>query len=187
MPTRVTVLAAIVCLFAAGCFVPSLHPLYTTDDVAFDSALVGKWAEEDSQEIWDFRQYGDHAYRLTYTNDKGLPGLFDVHLVELGGQRFLDLCPVRDDSDVNEIYEMHLLPMHSFMHLKQIEPVLQMAILEPDSVEAFLGDHPDAVPNDTVDKMLILTASTDELRRFVPAHVTEEPLFGDYSALKKSD
>jgi hypothetical protein len=187
MRTRIVCLAAILCLFAAGCFVPSLHPLYNSSDVAFDPALVGKWADEDSKETWVFTQQGNHAYRLEYTDENGPPGAFAVRLVELEGMRFLDFYPELPDSGTNDTWGMHLLGVHTIAHLKQVEPVLQFAILDPDSGEALLKLKPDAIPHDSIDNHILVTASADWLRRFIPAHVTEERLFGEYSALTRVD
>ena len=40
---KLTVALGLVVLLA-GCF-PSLHPLYTEEDLVYDSALVGTWTE----------------------------------------------------------------------------------------------------------------------------------------------
>ena len=38
-------------LLPVGC-VPSLHPLYTDQDVIFDQSVLGVWAEDGSKETW---------------------------------------------------------------------------------------------------------------------------------------
>ena len=45
-------------LLLSGCIVRSLHPLYTDENVIFDTRLIGQWAEEGSKEIWEFSQQG---------------------------------------------------------------------------------------------------------------------------------
>jgi len=185
MPTRILCLIAVICLIAMGC-VPSLHPLYTSEDVVFDPALVGTWIDEDQNETWDFSRDGDHAYTLQYTDEHGHPGTFDVRLVQLDTLRFLDLFPVRPDTGVNDFYQLHLIGAHTFAHVRQIGPTLELATLDTDKLEALLKTQPNAIRCDTVDDAIILTAPTDELRLFLPAHVTNEDIFGDYTALSKT-
>ena len=36
---------AAVSLAVTGCYVQSLHPLYTEDELTFDAGLVGTWAD----------------------------------------------------------------------------------------------------------------------------------------------
>jgi hypothetical protein len=54
--------------FMAGC-VPSLHPLFTEEDLVYDPALVGTWAEKEGEDIWTFRKSGENAYDLIYTEE----------------------------------------------------------------------------------------------------------------------
>src|SRR6187401_3334085 len=83
----------------AGC-IPTLHPLYTDDDVIFDPALVGLWAEENSKDTWLYEKVDDKSYRLTYTDGEGKKGEFQARLLKLGGFRFLDLYP--EDAGLKE-------------------------------------------------------------------------------------
>jgi len=59
--------AAAVSLLLAGCYVQSVHPLYTEDKLTFDPGLVGTWA--------DAEEPGEHT--LTLGVAKGLTKLYD--------------------------------------------------------------------------------------------------------------
>ena len=52
-----------VLLLLSGCIVRSLHPLYTDENVIFDTRLIGQWSEEGSKEIWEFSQQGEQRYK----------------------------------------------------------------------------------------------------------------------------
>lgn len=184
MQARIALLAAALFLLAAGC-IPSLHPLYTAEDTAFEPKLVGTWLDEDENETWAFSQDGDHAYLLEYTDNRGRPGRFKVHMVELGGHRFLDLCPVKPDSGVNEFYQLHLLPMHTFAHVRRVEPELELGFADPEKVKKLLQVDPAALAHDTAEDGLLLTATTDDLRLFLPAHVDSASVFGEYGMLRR--
>src|SRR5688572_8446960 len=75
--------------------VPSLNPLYTEKDIAFDPALVGTWVEEgdNGDNSWTFAKDGDKAYHLVLKDKEGTAGEFKVHLTKLGQWRFMDMFP----------------------------------------------------------------------------------------------
>lgn len=164
----------------AGC-VPSLHPLYTDGDLVFDPALVGEWSEKHSKEKWIFTKSGEKEYRLVYIDDEGKEGKFIVHLVKAEGRQFLDLFPEDPDLKENDFYKCHLLPIHTFMRIEQIEPTLRMVPLNPDWIKKFLQDHPDAIQHEKVDDGILLTAKPKELQAFLIKHEKTEDAFGDVS------
>src|SRR4051812_35193657 len=94
----------LIALLLAGC-VPSVNPLYTDKDLAFDPSLIGTWVEkdkenEDAGSNWKFEKRDEHSYKLTITDgDKTSPLV--ARLVRLGDYRFLDLCP--DKSGLEDI------------------------------------------------------------------------------------
>lgn len=48
-----------------GCnFIPSVHPLYTDQDLIFDPLLVGVWADKDGNLTWTFTKKAEDAYTL---------------------------------------------------------------------------------------------------------------------------
>ena len=165
-----------------GC-VPSLHPLYTADTIIYDVALLGNWAESDSEGRWEFRQGGEKSYRLTVTDDSGEQGEFEVHLVQIGDARFLDLFPESPQLPGNEYYQMHLLPVHSFILVSQLQPTLQLALLQPTWLKRFLAENPQAVKHEIVDGDILFTASPHELQQFLLAHVKTEGAFTDPTEL----
>lgn len=168
-------LATSVALGLAGC-VPSLHPLYTSDTIVFEPALLGSWAETDSEGRWEFRQGGENSYRLTMTDDDK-QGEFEVHLVKIGSSRFLDLFPEKLELPGNEYYQMHLLPVHSFILVSQLQPTLRLALLQPTWLKSFLAKNPEAVKHEIVDGDVLLTAPPEELQQFLLAHVNTEGAF----------
>ena len=144
MPCRIFVVSGLLAL-VSGCL-PSLHPLYTDKDLIFMPGLVGQWAEEDSKETWHFEKAGDNKYELTHTNGNGRKGEFEVHLLKVDGYMFLDLFPKTSERKENEFYTGHFLPTHTFLHVRQIEPTLQMRFLDAQWFEKrVLTDRPKAM------------------------------------------
>lgn len=142
MKTKKTVFYLLVILLS-GCL-PSLHKLYTDETLVFEEGLIGKW-RGDEDTIWQFRKAGDKKYELRiYETQEDMR--FAAHLVKIEGMMFLDLYP--DSNDINELddfYKLHLLAVHTFMKVDQIDPNLQLRMIDYDKVEDILEDDPDAL------------------------------------------
>jgi hypothetical protein len=173
-------------LFLHGCFlVPSVHPLYTDADIIFDPALLGIWAAENSKDSLTFIQEDADSYKLIVAGDDGPRGEFIVHLVKLGGARFLDLYPDEPACKLNDLYVLHLFPMHSFMLVSQTEPALQLASFDVEWFEKFIAKNPKAIRHEKVKDGFLLTAPTRDLQKFLLAHAKTEGAFSEPSELKR--
>jgi hypothetical protein len=171
-------------ILCSGC-IRSLHPIYTEEDLVFESNLIGQWSEEDSKEVWTFSKKGVNGYTLVYTDDKGRQGRFSAHLAKLNGKLFLDLFPEEPELKENDLYMFHLLPVHTFLYVKQIEPTLQMSYPDPDWLKKLIAENPKAVKHEEIDDEIILTAGTKELQAFWLKHLKTEGVFEDTSNMKR--
>ncbi len=178
-----TTLLAVLAL-SVGC-IRSLHPIYTEKDIVFEPGLIGQWAEDNSKEMWLFSKEGTNEYKLVYTDDKGKQGTFSASLLRIQGQMFLDFFPREPDQKGNEFYQFHLLPIHTFVSVKQIEPILQMSFPDPEWLEGHIADNPDAIKHEMLDDEIFLTASTKALQTFWLEHLDTEGAFGDPSNMKR--
>jgi hypothetical protein len=175
-----------------GCL-PSLNPLYTDKDLIHDPALLGAWVEENDdtnkkERSWTFTKEDEHAYKLEIKEgERQSP--FGAHLLKLGGQRYLDICPADTGSEGarhEDLYNSLILPGHLFMKVKRIEPVLEMQALNGDWLEKFLQANPKALPHQKLKEgPLVLTGSTEELQAFVLQHADETEAWGDPSKLQQ--
>jgi hypothetical protein len=182
---RIGILLGVV-VALTGC-VPSLHPLYTDEDLIFDPALVGTWGDEDSQDTWTFAKSGEKEYRLVYTDQEGKKGKFVAHLLKVDGRMYLDLFPDEPDLEANDFYKGHLLPVHSFMRIATIEPNLRCASVNPEWLDEFLKQNPDAIKHERLEDGVVLTAQPKELQAFLAKHDTTEGAFGDFSDMVRKE
>jgi hypothetical protein len=180
------VIAGVLC----GC-VPSLHCLFTDKDLVFEEKLLGIWAEDNSEETWEFKRYSDEVdkrYKLTYTDSDSQAGEFVAKLGKLDEMMFLDLYPGDADINANDFYKHHLLGVHTFMKIEQIEPTLQMRMMNTDKMKEMLEAGPNLIKHEILeerDSQILLTASTKELQRFMIEHAKDKGLFDEPSDMRR--
>lgn len=179
-------------LALAGC-VPSWNPFYTEKDVVFDPAFVGVWrpvaARESSKELWSFTKGGDKVFQLQQTDEEGRKASFEARLFKLKDQRFLDLYLTKvesDDLQANAWASISLVPAHLLLKVEQSEPALKLAAMNPDWMQKFLKKNPDAIAHRVVsDGNIVLSANTEELQKFVLAHIDDKEFFGGAMEMKR--
>jgi hypothetical protein len=150
--------------FLFGCL-PSLHPLYTDETVTFDEQLIGKWYDDGG--MWSFYKTGDKQYGLNITSDKkgDKPARFDVHLVQLGKYRFIDLYPPKDTiEEMPEMSRFNMVRGHTFMKLDLAEPNLMLQWI---SFADLIKEDPNVLKHEMLDEdpKILITAEPNELQR----------------------
>jgi hypothetical protein len=175
---------ALLLTLSMGC-VRSLQPLYTDRDVIFKPELVGCWSPVDAKDTWEFSKQGENAFRLICTDAKGKAGVFDAHLAKIGDELFLDLFPGKPQLKQNDFYQIHLLPVHTFVHITQLGPTLQMRFPNPDWLKKYIAVNPDAIRHEKIDGEIILTATPKEMQSFWLKHLEDKDAFGESSAMKR--
>jgi len=165
-------------LLLAGCL-PSLHPLYNDETLIFKEELVGKWMGDDGG-FWQFTRAGEKEYELRIRDDEKELGRFSAHLLEIKGLMFLDLFPDSEPlEDLDDFYKIHILPVHTFMKVDRISPNLQLRMVDYEKIENLLENDPNVIKHEIVEDRIVLTASTEELQRFVIERV--ETIFAETS------
>ena len=169
------------CALVAGC-VPSLQPLYTPETIAFDPALVGAWCQTNKQDRWEFSKKDGNAYKLIYTDNEKRRAEFTAYLVRVQSRFFLDLYPEDSDAKLNDLFATHLLPVHTFLWVQQVEPAPHLAMMRPDVLKKQLEAQPGAVKHEPLKDNVLLTAAPKELQAFLAA-ADLKALFGDVTPL----
>ncbi|MBN1796459.1 MAG: hypothetical protein JW804_07285 [Sedimentisphaerales bacterium] len=166
-----------------GC-VPSLHPLYSDKDVIFEEKLLGQWKEGDN--IWTFEKGAEpNSYDLSIMIDEE-DGRFKAHLTKIEGKLFLDLFPEEAEINANDYYKMHILPAHSFLKIEAVDPNLVIRAMNPDTMKELLKNNPDILKHEFIESDYpVLTASTEQLRKFMAEHMKDEKFFGDLTNLER--
>lgn len=166
-----------------GCVPLSLHPLYTGKELIFEEKLLGAWSDG-STKCKFTEASGKKSYKLTVTDDDG-KGKFDAHLVKIDDMLFLDLFPAEPELEANDFYKLHILPAHTFMKIEQIEPTLQMAVMNHDKMKDMLENDAALIKHEIVEGRVVLTASTKQLQGLMREHANDEGLFDEQTDLKR--
>ncbi len=170
--------ALLVCVVLAGC-VTTLNQIYTDKDLTFDKSILGDWQDADTPETYSLSQSGENEYHLLYTNEEGIPAEFTLHLVRIDSLLFFDVFPDEPDLGGNEFYEIHFLPVHSFVRVVQTDPEFLLATINSDWLDDYVQEHPGQIAGQDTEGELVLTAQTEDLQRFLIKMASTEGAFNE--------
>jgi DNA-directed RNA polymerase subunit H (RpoH/RPB5) len=165
-------------IFICGC-VPSLHPLFTQEQTITDSNLIGYWAPNDSNEMWEIKA-ADKGYEAVYIDESGKAGKFKIEAGKIGKNLFLDIYPTESSLSENNFYKLHLIPAHTFVKADLKNDSMELQFINPETLDKMLKADPKIVRNERLENGgIVLTASTKELQDFLLKYgVSENQLFG---------
>jgi hypothetical protein len=159
-------LAAVVCATLTGCYVQSLHPLYSDRTSIFDPALIGTWvAEEDDEFMFTLEDTTRGVYTLV-CDESGATARFQAVLAEIDETLFLDIFPEEPAND-NGFYRDHLMRVHSILKLEQTADTLAVYDFDAEWLSTMAAEKKLALPHVLLDGAVLLTGTTDELQAFV--------------------
>jgi hypothetical protein len=184
MKTRSIIFMGILALAISGCFVKSLHPFFKESDVEFKNELLGTWLDEDSA-TWRINPYvfakgfmlgdsTDNSYLMEMFDDTSNISTFNVHLFRLDGKLYLDFAPIRGDR-YDEMIDIHMIPAHSIARIDFVsEDEVVIAWFDEDWLKGLFEENRVKIAHEVITtaesnytKEYVLTASTDELQKFI--------------------
>lgn len=168
-------------MLLGGCVVQSINPLFTDKEFISYPALIGTWAQQDGEKeegVWTFAAH-QQQYELTHTDEKGHKAAFIVTAGKIGTNVFLDGFPSDPlpGGELNGIMQAHLIGAHTFIKLVKTNDALVFLAMDYEWLEQHLKDNPKAVAHIVQDKRPILTASTEDLQKFVAKYANDEKIF----------
>lgn len=176
-----------------GCIVKSLHPFYLKTDVVYKKELINTWVDQDGHK-WKINptRENPYAYEMVFTKD-GNEAVFLVHLFSLNENLFLDFRPLASDGSVNDLFEMHLLPSHSVAKVGTLSnDVIEIKWFNEEWLHNLFSQNRIKISHEVIveensgkdeDKTYVLTASTEELRKFLIKFGDDESAFEGDNAM----
>ncbi|MDH5271288.1 MAG: hypothetical protein OEY32_15345 [Candidatus Krumholzibacteria bacterium] len=178
-------LAATACALLAGCYVQSLHPLYSDRTTIFDPSLLGTWVAEDDEDfVFTLEDTTRGVYMLT-CDESGATARFQAVLTDIEGVRFLDIFPEEPHND-NGFYRDHLMRVHSILKLERMADTLSVADFDAEWLSTMAAENKLSIPHVSLDGAVLLTASTEELQAFVRAYAHTPEAFSEPVRLRRA-
>lgn len=193
----------VVFLLLQACIIKSIHPFFKESDLIFKEELLSSWIDQDNNK-WVIKRFEDT--KNVYEMHQIIPGKKDVifltRLFMLDNQYYLDFYPLADTNhDENStMFDLHLMPTHSIARVNKLtNNEIHIQWFNEDRLKKLFDENrikisheviSDEISHSSDDKTYILTASTDELQKFIIKYGNDDEAFKDSNAtwlnLKKS-
>jgi hypothetical protein len=188
---RFLIFAAFLLFFIQGCGLLTLHPVFTPNDLIVDSRLPGKWKTGEgvtefepatraaTNEIPEkIRPYLNKFYLCTRRSDNGTIDSRNLaFLVKIGKNYFMDMYPLQTEKakKIDEFFSSHEMKMHTITKVQFKDGNLRLIDFKDNYVEDLILNRQVRIRHsfvsepdeNTKDKKMIITASTEELQAFL--------------------
>jgi hypothetical protein len=184
MKTKFTFTAALAAVPLAGCVVQSIHPLFAERERIIPPGLAGTWVQKDDDKevgVWTFtaRDGRTDLLQLAHRDEKGRKATFEVAAGKIGTNVFLDFTPLDPvpGTELNDFMVVSLIPAHVFAKLLMTNNALVLVALDYEWAEKHMQENPKSIAHIWKDKRPVLTATTEELQKFVGRYANDEKVF----------
>jgi hypothetical protein len=179
-----------------SCTIFSLHPLYEEKDLLEEPRLLGLWQDtDDGDEFVSFEKLEDKKYLFRYMEQQGKDGemmdldtvSFEAGLLKIGDHHFLDLFPYYE-GDKDEVYYLfrNFIPTHSFLKIEWADQKLVLYIFEYDRMKKLFEQNRIRIKHELIDDdYIVITASTEDLQRFIKKYADDKEAFDEPGEFKK--
>ncbi len=172
-----------------SCLVSSLHPFYKQKDKRYDPVMTGTWMDGDSS-IWTIEaneesgeflgpSHPDSTYLITYYEEKDRAGRFVGTLFRIRGVDYVDFYPEPyEDHCATELTCWHHFPTHTLARVQYSRDSILLYWYGEEWLNELFERNRIRIPHETVEispdyPRHILTASTDELQKFIRKYAND--------------
>jgi len=180
--------------------IPSLHPLYHDEDRILMDKILGSWVDKNSPDEHHYFEVNPDdslSYLLHFTennnNNNSLEGLatclIEVNLVKFGDHYFADFYPGDNEvfDKMNDMLRLHLIGVHTFAKLEISQDTFIIHRFDPGWIEKLIDENRIRISYEWLDDQAILTASTEELQKFVIKYADDPDAFVDPEILIRNN
>jgi hypothetical protein len=178
----IPIIVVLAMLAMSGCLVSSLHPFYKAKDKFYDPVMTGNWIDGDSC-IWTIRpnersEYfmgpviPDSTCRITYYEEEDRKAVFTGTLFRLNGVSYVDFYPAKDEEHfTTDMTSFHFIPVHTLARVQYNSDSILIYWYGEDWLNDLFEQNRIRIEHETVNApdydRHVLTASTDELQKFI--------------------
>ena len=206
MKTKNLIIISVMALVFNACVIKSINPFFTEKDVIFKNEILGSWTDNDSGK-WDIEQYKfskgwnrgdslDNSYRVLYTDNEGYKAVFNAHIFKLNTDYYIDFfLLMADNFNDDEVITTHLLPTHSLAKLNlRNNSDIEIKWFNEDWLKQLFNENKIKLSHQIVNsqdenigEFYVLTASTEELQKFIVKYGNEPGAFENPSGTVYKD
>ena len=181
----VTLLALI-----SGC-VRSVQPILTDAQVVTDNSVVGDWVSENGKTHLTIQPADENKqYKVLYLDEDNKVGNFVVRLGKVENLLLAEIAPDNSDAKTSEMYQIHLLPLYSFMVVQQTHPEIKISLLDAKWLKKYIAGHSGELQTLRVgekpDDNIILNIPTADMQKFLIQHMKDEGAMPEPSRLVRA-
>ena len=186
---RRTCLIVTTLLFSLGCLPISLNTAVTNKDSIFDPLLVGVWLQKGKGNVqYEVKKGDSKAYDITFKTGNGAEkkmGFFLGKLFSINNERFIDFVPTKLSVKDSSAYNQFLYwPVHGFLHVRTISrDTVAIRLMKPEWLSDFLSKKPSTIEHIKVNYDVLLTASSQKLKKFIGEHLNTPGAFEEQTLL----
>jgi len=172
----------------AGC-VRTLQPVLKDDQVApIDKSLLGKWVSAAGDESVDVQLSDkDGTYSALYTDKDGKKGTLLIRMGKVGDLTLAELTPDDPAPSASAIVKYHLVPVYSFLVVRQTGPQFVFATMGEDWLKKYLDQHPNELQTVSRDNSVIVSSATADIQAFLVRHQKDEGALNEASFVRAGD
>jgi hypothetical protein len=177
-------------LFLSGCGIVSLHPLYRYEDLVVKTDLIGTWKNVKEQDTFITIDTIDNKKYQFVLVIEGDTLDFEMGLIRLNGQYFIDLYPGEKNTCNCESLELiisNYIHMHTFMKLDITEDGISLTEFDNERLTQLFRQNRIrlAYEQQKNSDIIVITASTGDLQKFIARYADDDEAFKESDNYKK--
>ncbi len=197
---KLTVFAAIL-LLLTGCGIPSVHPLYESEDLIVREELTGKWKKENgnttyqvynlqdlkhNQAVRDSLEIGEDDELISELEEKGLGNIYLIADSDIGdkdAEAYLAGLLKLDDNFYLDLYKYpnfqdnFSYPVHIFVKVEIKESSITMHEFREQWIKDLIKNRQIRIKHEVSFENFLLTAPSQELKNFVRKYGNDPEAF----------
>jgi len=178
---RLIIVSSILAFSSCGIF--SLHPLYYKKDLIIKPEIVGTWKKKGDINSYIMIDTVDQNFQFTRISNNDTIG-FAMGLLMLNDQYFIDILPTSISGlDMFDLMRNNFIPTHTFMKIDFTEDQILITEFDNDRLETLFKEnkirlaHEFPWKTDKYSGEVVITASTNELQKFIARYANEANAF----------
>jgi hypothetical protein len=180
-------LILIVCLSAIVTYsfsqsVVSLNPVFTEQNAVIVPGVEGSYSLPEYSLTFSINKAGDNFYFLKFGSETN-PSLFEAVFIKINNELFLDMSSIMSDTIGDDYYRNGFIKPHSIFRAFLSDDTLKLYESNYKWFYNYTINLKSPLSFEWIDRGMLLTLKTEDLKAFITEHINEKDLFKDFITL----